>query len=115
MSIYVITEVSSGTQFNCRSDQYVLSALQQQGQACVPIGCRGGGCGVCRVQVISGDYECGRMSKAFVTPEQQKQGIALACRLAPKSDLVIECVPSQLVPGRCKPGSKSNPIPNEVI
>jgi ferredoxin len=59
----------------------------------VPVGCRGGGCGVCRVRVLQGDYHALRMSRRHVSAEEQQRGIALACRLVPRTDLVIQCAP----------------------
>ena len=41
---YEIRETVSGQTFRCLPDQSVLSAMEQQGKRCVPVGCRGGGC-----------------------------------------------------------------------
>ena len=96
MPEFVITDFNSQQRFCCREDESVLKAMERHGLRTIPVGCRGGGCGVCRVKVHSGNYDCGRMSTAQVTHEQQQQGFALACRLKPTSDLVIECSPSPL-------------------
>ncbi len=53
-------------------------------------GCRGGGCGICRVKVIEGTFETGLMSASQITPEDLANGEALACKLFPTSDLVID-------------------------
>lgn len=95
--VYQVTERSSGTTFCCPPGQSVLKAMEQQGLKCVPVGCRGGGCGFCKVTVLSGDYECGKMSKAHVSPEAIERGEVLACRIYPLTDLTIECRPSQKV------------------
>jgi ferredoxin len=60
----------------------------------IPVGCRGGGCGVCRVRVVSGDYTTMRMSRAHVTEADEEAGIALACRLLPSSDIVVVPAPA---------------------
>lgn len=73
--------------FPCRQDQTVLAAMSGAGQHCVQIGCRSGGCGVCRVQVLEGHFECGTMSRAQVAAPDLECGIALACQLFPRSDL----------------------------
>tara|TARA_R110002020_G_scaffold310944_1_gene526588 strand:- start:8487 stop:8807 length:321 start_codon:yes stop_codon:yes gene_type:complete len=88
---FQITEHVSGTCFSCGSDKTVLKAMEQQAQRCVPVGCRGGGCGLCKVQVLKGEYQCGPMSRKHVSESAQAQGEALACRLYPLSDLIIEC------------------------
>jgi ferredoxin len=87
---YQVTETSSGQRFSCAEDQPVLTAMEQQGLFCVPVGCRGGGCGLCKVRVLAGDYECGRMSCKHVPAEAREQGYVLACRLFARSDLRIE-------------------------
>jgi ferredoxin len=87
---YQVTEASSGQRFSCDEALPVLSAMEQQGLHCVPVGCRGGGCGLCKVRVLAGDYECGRMSCKHVPAEASEQGYALACRLFARSDLCIE-------------------------
>jgi len=74
----------------CGRDEKVLLALESAGQAAINVGCRRGGCGVCRVRVIAGDYSTAKMSRAHVTEEEEAQGYALACRLIPATDLEIE-------------------------
>ena len=57
---------------------------------CIPVGCRGGGCGVCRIRVIDGEYELKKMSRKHVSETEQEQGVALACRVYPLGDMKIE-------------------------
>jgi ferredoxin len=57
----------------------------------IPVGCRQGGCGVCKVQVLEGSYRVRAMSRAHVSREEQEQGRVLACCIWPTSDLRI-CV-----------------------
>lgn len=85
-----ITETASGTSFFCEQGQTVLQAMEAGQLGCVKVGCRGGGCGLCRVQIHSGRYECGRMSARHITAQARELGQALACRLIPHSDLAIE-------------------------
>ena len=58
--------------------------------ATIPVGCRGGGCGVCRIRILSGQYESKKMSCKHVTGEDRERGIALACRIYPRGELRIE-------------------------
>jgi len=90
---YQITEQYSGQRFRCKSGQSVLKAMDQLGVKCVPVGCRGGGCGFCKIRVVEGDFECGKMSKRHAPPEAVEKGEVLACRLYPLTDLTIECIP----------------------
>lgn len=72
-----------------RPERPVLHQFQMQGSSALSIGCRGGGCGVCRVEVVVGDYEAKRMSKKFISDADLANGVVLACRILPITDLVI--------------------------
>ena len=91
--VYRITEQCSGKSFECEAGQSVLKAMEQRGMKCVPVGCRGGGCGYCKIRVVEGEFECGKMSKAHVPPEAIEKGEVLACRIYPLTNLPIECMP----------------------
>ncbi len=80
----------------------VLHQALMQGCEAIPIGCRGGGCGVCRVEVMSGTYRAKRMSKKYVTDDDLANGVVLACRIYAESDLVVR--PAQ------QPGIVDQPI-----
>ncbi len=73
----------------CRASKSVLAELERQHCQTVSIGCRGGGCGVCRVEVLMGKYAVGTMSRAQVSLEEERCGIVLACQLYPESDLKL--------------------------
>ena len=65
--------------------------MAQLGHKWIPVGCRGGGCGVCRVQVLGGaSYQTGKMSRAQVSHEDEAKGICLACKLIPTQDLELK-------------------------
>lgn len=82
----------TGECFDCRPDEPVLSAMARTGRRGIPAGCRGGGCGVCKVQVISGEYVAGPMSRSHVTEADQAEGIALACRIRACGNLSLRVV-----------------------
>ncbi|SFL81130.1 2Fe-2S iron-sulfur cluster-binding protein [Marinobacter zhejiangensis] len=84
---------TTGDRFSCEEGQSVLKAMEHSGLRCVPVGCRGGGCGFCKVTVLNGEFQCGKMSKVHVSPECRKRGEVLACRVYPLTDLTIECRP----------------------
>lgn len=65
--------------------------MARLGRKDIPIGCRGGGCGVCRVRVLgNGKYRTLKMSRAQVTEQDEAQGICLACKLIPEGDLTVK-------------------------
>ena len=83
--------------FECGPDTPVLIAMERGGRKAIAVGCRGGGCGTCRVRIRAGAYRTGRMSRAHVTPEEESQGYALACKLFPLEDLFL--APARRTPG----------------
>jgi len=89
---YLIQLVNTGDSFQCRDDVDVLRGMERLNYKGIPVGCRGGGCGVCKVTVLSGDYETKKMSRAYVSEEEELAGTVLACRLFPRGDLRLEVV-----------------------
>lgn len=79
--------------FTVAAGHKVLHEMAKGGRAPLVVGCRGGGCGACRVRVIAGTYETLRMSARHVSPADLADGVVLACRIVPTSDLVVEPAP----------------------
>lgn len=84
-----ITLAETGARFSCPADERVLIAMERQGLRLLPVGCRGGGCGICRVRVTHGRYHTRKMSRAHVSEADEAAGIVLACRLIPETDLSL--------------------------
>ncbi|MFA7585146.1 MAG: 2Fe-2S iron-sulfur cluster binding domain-containing protein [Novosphingobium sp.] len=82
----------------CRSDENLLQALIAARRTAVKVGCRGGGCGVCRIKVVQGTYESQKMTRSRISAEDEAAGIVLACRILPQSDLTV--IPLALTAGR---------------
>ncbi|GAA0692047.1 hypothetical protein GCM10009104_18860 [Marinobacterium maritimum] len=82
--------------FRASPDVSVLVAMERAGQQLIPVGCRGGGCGKCRIRVLQGNYFSKRMSRAWISPQQEAEGTVLACRVFARSDLVIEPDPPEI-------------------
>ncbi len=76
--------------FKVPKGELLLLAMEKLNQRAIDVGCRGGGCGLCKVKVLQGDYQTKRMSKAHISEEEAALGFALACRLTPLSDLELE-------------------------
>ena len=85
-----LIEVRETARFRCKPEDRVLIAMERAGNDGIGIGCRGGGCGICRVRVISGSYVTGKMSRSRITEQDEAAGLVLACRLYPRSDLILE-------------------------
>ncbi len=78
--------------FEAQPDEHLLRGMERLGRKGIPVGCRGGGCGVCKVQVLAGDYRTIKMSRDCVSRLEEQQGYALACRVYAESDLDIRVV-----------------------
>lgn len=73
----------------CQEDEPLLFAINRQGYKNLPVGCRQGGCGVCKIRVLEGEFETGKMSEKHVAKAERKFNFTLACKTFPKSDLTI--------------------------
>ncbi|MCF8480209.1 MAG: 2Fe-2S iron-sulfur cluster binding domain-containing protein [Rhodospirillum sp.] len=81
--------VLGGGDVLCGEGERLLIAIERTGGGGVLVGCRRGGCGVCRIQVLEGTYETDPMSVQHVPEEERAEGYALACCVRPTSDLVV--------------------------
>jgi ferredoxin len=86
---YTITLLPMGEVLPCPQGETVLSAVLRSG-ARVFFGCTGGGCGVCKMRLISGSLDYGRYSRAVLSEEERRQGFFLSCQAKPVSDLTIQ-------------------------
>lgn len=84
---YRVLIEDTSEQYACGSHQTVLSGMEALGRRGIPVGCRGGGCGVCKVEIIAGQVDKRVMSRAHVSVEEEAAGCVLACRVFPRSDL----------------------------
>ena len=66
----------------------ILDIASQNGVK-IKVGCKGGGCGICKIQVLEGEVERGITSRSVLSLEEIEQGYALSCKAEPKSDVVI--------------------------
>jgi ferredoxin len=87
---FEITIHGTAEQFWCHADQVILKAMLALGCKGIPSGCHGGGCGVCKVRILSGEYRTGAMSRDHVSAEDERAGIALACQIFPRSDITVQ-------------------------
>lgn len=92
MGKHTVHFVETGETLACSTEENLLRAMERLGRKGIPVGCRNGGCGVCKVHVLSGSCDRRVMSRAHVGIEEEAQGYALACRITPTSDLSIRVV-----------------------
>lgn len=93
-----ITIEGSEQAYVSHAGQSVLDAMVGRPSA-VEVGCRSGGCGVCRIEVLSGRYERGVMSAEQISAECRSKGYVLACRIYPETDLHLRPIGKRATPG----------------
>lgn len=79
---------SPGKTFLCSRTEDLLTAACRQGIV-IPVGCRGGGCGMCKIQVTDGMFERGMSSMSVLSEEERKENYSLACKTYPQGDIRI--------------------------
>ena len=63
----------------------------------IPLDCRDGACGTCKCRVQSGEYDGGDYIEDALTEEEAAEGLALACQMRPKTDVVVDIFASSEV------------------
>lgn len=86
----------------------LLMALEAAGSKLVPVGCRGGGCGICRIRILAGDYERKKMSRLHVSESDEANGITLSCRTVALGDLTIALATSDTLVTQQQKTAQSN-------
>lgn len=89
---FLITVDNANDQFQCPPDKSLLSGMELQSKKAIAVGCRGGGCGFCKIRILSGECDTKKMSIKFVTKEEQADGYALSCRVFPRSDMRVVAI-----------------------
>lgn len=79
-------------EYRCAEDQSLLVGSERLGTGRIPIGCRGGGCGVCKVELLAGEVVRRRMSRAHISEADEAAGIVLSCRIFPRGDVAVRLV-----------------------
>lgn len=83
--------MQTGESYPCATNESLLQGMLRLGRKGIPAGCVSGGCGVCKVRIVSGQVQsCGPVSRAHVSVEDEAQGITLACRVAPQTPVNLE-------------------------
>lgn len=86
---YEVAIIDTNQRFPCKETESLLSGMERAKVKPFPVGCRGGGCGICKIQVVEGEVELGAMSRAHISQEDEKNGMVLACRAKPKGNVKL--------------------------
>ena len=103
-SRHTVTVLETQESFTCRSDESLLAGMVRLGKRGIPVGCRGGGCGVCKIEIVHGDYVRQKMSATHVDVLDLACHRVLACKVWPASDLEIRVI-GRMGQNVCAPGA----------
>ena len=71
-------------------EETVLSGLYKAGYA-YTVGCRRGGCAICKVDCRSGEFSYNHpIADTVITDAERTDGTCLTCRAVPETDVTIE-------------------------
>ena len=94
----------TGVSYACAPRESLLEGLNRLGLRGIPMGCRGGGCGVCKIEVLAGEFHARVMSRDHVSDGDVAHHRLLACRVYPSSDLSLKVI-GKLQRKVCHPAS----------
>ena len=88
-ALATITVEPSGEVIYLGSGETVLGGLYKAGYS-YTVGCRRGGCGICKVDLVSGAVEYPTtVADTVLTPDERLEGTCLSCRAVPTGDVTI--------------------------
>jgi len=90
MAYYTVLIEETGESFRCSPAESILVGMERLGKKGIPVGCRGGGCGVCKIEITAGTFLKRVMSREYVSAEDEAADRVLACRVKPTSDIRIK-------------------------
>ena len=85
-----VTVLPDDVRVEAGEQETLLAALGRAGLR-YRVGCRRGGCGVCKVHLVLGEVRYERpIAESVLTDEERVQGVCLSCRAVPITNIVIE-------------------------
>ena len=84
-----LTVEPEGVLVELRADETILEGLYRNGYA-YRIGCRRGGCAICKVDLRRGEVEYSRpVAEKVLSDEERSSGTCLSCRAVAVTDVTI--------------------------
>ncbi len=89
----LVTIAETGETFLNDPSQSILESMRRLGKRGVPVGCRSGGCSVCKIEVVEGGWrQCRPMSREYISDEDLTAGRVLACCVAPTKNMTLRVI-----------------------
>ena len=88
--MHEVTILPDGLRVNAAEAETVLKALSRAGLK-YRVGCKRGGCGICKVQLVLGEVRYERpVAESVLSDDERVEGICLSCRAVPITNIAIE-------------------------
>lgn len=85
----VIRVQPGGETVAAREGETILEGLYRAGYA-YRTGCRRGGCGICKVDLLDGEVSYNRtIAETVLTTQERAEGTCLSCRAVPSGEITI--------------------------
>jgi ferredoxin len=85
-----VTVLPDGIRIPAANGETVLAALGRAGLR-YRIGCRRGGCGICKLQLVGGEVRYERpIAESVLSDDEKVEGICLSCRAIPITNVLVE-------------------------
>jgi ferredoxin len=85
-----VTILPDGVHVEAQDEETLLRALARAGLR-YRVGCKRGGCGICKVQLKLGEVRYERpIADSVLSDDERVEGICLSCRAVPITNIVIE-------------------------
>ena len=92
-------------QIRCKPGQTLLAAILEQGRY-LRYGCKNGGCGTCKIQLLDGEIAPGG-SPLALSPSERTEGYALLCTAVPLSDCTLDASAMELTEDEFAAGDRT--------
>lgn len=89
---YCITILNTKEEYLCSNNNHLLKGMNSIVKCGIPSGCHGGGCGVCKIQIVEGDVSKLIMSRKHISEDEEAKNIVLACCVYPKSNISLKVI-----------------------
>lgn len=85
-----VTIHPTGEAIHLEPEETVLSGLYRAGYA-YTVGCRRGGCAICKVDCLAGEFSYDHpIADTVITEGERADGTCLSCRAVPTTDITIQ-------------------------